>query len=64
MLVDMGGSTVSDTVAASDVPFESETVNVKLPDDAGKYYFVFNNKFSLVTPKAVQANLTMTCYTR
>ena len=41
-----------------------ETVNVKLPDDAGKYYFVFNNKFSFFTPKAVQSNLTMTCYTR
>jgi hypothetical protein len=41
-----------------------ETVNVKLPDDAGKYYFVFNNKFSLLTPKAVQVNLTMSCYTR
>ena len=41
-----------------------ETVNVKLPNDAGKYYFVFNNKFSFFTPKAVQANLTMTCYTR
>jgi zinc-ribbon domain len=41
-----------------------ETVNVKLPEDRGKYYFVFNNKFSLLTPKAVQANLTMTCYTR
>jgi hypothetical protein len=41
-----------------------ETVNVKLPDDGGKYYFVFNNKFSLLAPKAVQANLAMTCYTR
>jgi hypothetical protein len=41
-----------------------ETVNVKLPEDGGKYYFVFNNKFSLFTPKAVQANLAMTFYTR
>jgi hypothetical protein len=37
-----------------------DSPNVNLPTDAGTYYLVFNNKFSLVTPKAVEANLTFT----
>ncbi len=41
-----------------------DTVNVMLPADAGKYCLVFNNKFSLLTPKAVQANVALTYYTR
>ena len=36
--------------------------NVVLPSDAGTYYLVFNNKFSLVSPKAVDENFTMTYY--
>ena len=41
-----------------------ETVNVALPSDAGKYCLVFNNKFSLLTPKAVQTDVTFSYYTR
>ena len=37
-------------------------VNATLPDDAGTYYLVFNNKFSLLTPKAVQESMAMTYY--
>jgi hypothetical protein len=33
-----------------------------LPDDAGTYYLVFNNNFSLLTAKAVQFNGTMDYY--
>ncbi|HYM74966.1 MAG TPA: zinc-ribbon domain-containing protein [Candidatus Dormibacteraeota bacterium] len=41
-----------------------ETVNVVLPADAGKYCLVFSNKFSFLTPKAVQTNIALTYYTR
>jgi hypothetical protein len=41
-----------------------DTLNVALPPDAGTYYLVFSNKFSLVTPKAVQTNITLTYYNR
>lgn len=41
-----------------------ETVNVALPADGGKYCLVFNNKFSFLTPKAVQTNIALTYYTR
>lgn len=37
-------------------------VNAVLPNDAGTYYLIFNNKFSLLTPKAVQESLTLTYY--
>ena len=35
------------------------TINVVLPADAGVYHIVFNNEFSVLTPKAVEANLTL-----
>ena len=35
------------------------TVNASLPSDAGTYYLIFNNKFSPISPKAVQDNLTL-----
>lgn len=35
------------------------TLNASLPPDAGTYYLVFNNRFSLVSPKAVQDNLSL-----
>lgn len=41
-----------------------ETVNVALPTDAGKYCLVFNNKFSFLTPKAVQTDIALNYYTR
>jgi hypothetical protein len=41
-----------------------ESVNLALPSDAAKYRLVFNNKFSLLTPKAVQADVTLSYYTR
>lgn len=41
-----------------------DTVNVALPTDAGKYCLVFNNKFSFLTPKAVQTDIALTYYTR
>jgi hypothetical protein len=34
------------------------TINVFLPD-SGKYHVVFNNDFSLLTPKAVEVQLTI-----
>jgi hypothetical protein len=40
-----------------------ETLNLVLPN-GGKYCFVFNNKISPFTPKAVQANFVWTYYTR
>jgi hypothetical protein len=36
-----------------------DTVNVSLPNDAGVYYLVFDNRFSFISPKAVQDNLTL-----
>jgi len=39
-------------------------VNVTLPDDAATYYLVFDNRFSWLSPKAVQENLVMTYYSR
>jgi len=41
-----------------------DSVNIALPSDAGTYYLVFSNKFSLLTPKAVQTNITLTYYSR
>jgi predicted nucleic acid-binding Zn ribbon protein len=35
------------------------TVNIPLPQP-GTYYLVFNNRFSLVSPKAVQDNISLT----
>jgi len=35
------------------------TVKIQLPADAGAYHVVFNNEFSLLTPKAVEASLTL-----
>ena len=37
-------------------------LSVALPDGFGQYYLVFNNKFSLLTPKAVEFDGTMTYY--
>lgn len=39
-------------------------VNAVLPNGAGTYYLVFNNKFSLLTPKAVSEQIALTYYTR
>jgi hypothetical protein len=41
-----------------------ESLNVSLPPNPGKYLLVFSNKFSLLTPKAVQADITLAYYTR
>lgn len=41
-----------------------ETLNVTLPTDAGMYYLVFSNKSSWLVPRAVQANVNLTYYTR
>ncbi len=35
------------------------TLRVSLPSDAGTYHVVFNNEFSVLTPKAVEAGLTL-----
>ena len=35
------------------------TVKVTLPADGGTYHVVFNNEFSVLTPKAVEASLTL-----
>jgi hypothetical protein len=37
-------------------------LNVALPDGFGEYHLVFSNKFSLLTPKAIEFNGTMTYY--
>jgi hypothetical protein len=38
------------------------SLNVNLPADAGAYYLVFNNKFSLLTPKFVRVDAALTYY--
>ncbi len=35
------------------------TLNISLPD-AGTYYLIFNNRFSVFSPKAVQDNVSLT----
>lgn len=35
------------------------TVQLSLPSDGGTYHVVFNNEFSVLTPKAVEAGLTL-----
>jgi hypothetical protein len=35
------------------------TIKVALPPDGGTYHVVFNNEFSVLTPKAIEANLTL-----
>jgi hypothetical protein len=35
------------------------TIKLVLPTDAGTYHVVFNNGFSLLTPKAVETKLTL-----
>lgn len=41
-----------------------DTFNVSLPSNATTYYLVFSNRFSVLTPKAVQANADLTYYVR
>ncbi|MGO9866040.1 MAG: zinc ribbon domain-containing protein, partial [Terriglobales bacterium] len=41
-----------------------DTINLTLPANAATYYVVFNNKFSLFTPKAVEANVDVNFYTQ
>lgn len=38
------------------------TLNVNLPADAGTYYLVFNNKFSLLTQKTIRVDAVLTYY--
>lgn len=35
------------------------TVRLLLPPDGGKYHVVFNNEFSILTPKAVEASFVL-----
>ena len=35
------------------------TISVSLPPEAGRYYVIFNNRFSFISPKAVQDNLSL-----
>jgi hypothetical protein len=39
-------------------------IDATLPNDAGTYYLIFNNKFSMITPKAVQETMTLTYFSR
>ncbi len=41
-----------------------DSFNITLPSDAATYYVVFSNKFSLLTPKAVQASVDLNFLTR
>ncbi len=36
-----------------------KSVHATLPSGTGTYYLVFNNNFSLVSPKAIQASVTL-----
>ena len=36
-----------------------DTLNVSLPAGGGLYYVVFNNRFSLLSPKDVEAHITL-----
>jgi hypothetical protein len=40
----------------------ANNVSVNLPDDAGTYYLVFDNRFSLFSPKVVRVNATLSYY--
>jgi hypothetical protein len=35
------------------------SISAVLPDAPGSYYLVFDNRFSLLTPKAIQLNATL-----
>jgi hypothetical protein len=37
-------------------------LNLTLPSDAGSYYLVFDNRFSLLSQKSVRLNATFTYY--
>jgi hypothetical protein len=41
-----------------------DSINLTLPADAATYYVVFSNKFSFISPKAVEANVDVNFYTR
>lgn len=41
-----------------------DTINVALSNDAATYYLIFNNRFSLISPKAVEANVNLTYSTQ
>jgi hypothetical protein len=41
-----------------------DSININLPADAATYFVVFSNKFSLLTPKAVQTGVDLNFYTR
>jgi hypothetical protein len=41
-----------------------DTLNVTLPADVGTYYIVFSNKFSLISPKAVESKIEVDFYSR
>lgn len=41
-----------------------DSITLTLPSDATTYYVVFSNKFSLLTPKAVEANVDLNFYTK
>lgn len=41
-----------------------DSISLALPADAATYYVVFSNKFSLFSPKAVEANIDVTYSTR
>lgn len=41
-----------------------DSISITLPSDAATYYIVFSNKFSLLTPKAVQASVDLNFFTR
>jgi len=41
-----------------------DSINLTLPAEAATYYVVFNNKFSLLAPKAIEADIDVNFYTR
>jgi hypothetical protein len=38
------------------------TIDANLPEGAGTYYLVFNNKFSVLAPKTIHVNAALTYY--
>ena len=41
-----------------------DSINLNLPAAAATYYVVFSNKFSFLSPKAVEANVDVNFYTK
>lgn len=41
-----------------------QSISVSLPSGAATYYLLFDNRYSILSPKAIKANVSLTYYTR